>query len=45
MDPDNPASKKSRHFDIFKDGCPEEWIIWVMFFREIENISNRAIRV
>jgi hypothetical protein len=24
MDPDNPASKYSQHFDIFKDGCPEE---------------------
>jgi hypothetical protein len=28
MDLDNPASgsKYSRHFFIFKDGCPEEWI-------------------
>jgi hypothetical protein len=24
MDPDNPASKFSRQFAIFKDGCPEE---------------------
>jgi hypothetical protein len=24
MDPDKPASKYSRQFAIFKDGCPEE---------------------
>jgi hypothetical protein len=33
MDPDNPASKYSRQFVIFKDGCPEDWIKWVMAFR------------
>jgi hypothetical protein len=42
MDPDNPAlvSKYSRQFSIFKDGCrvPEEWIKWVMTFREIESL-------
>jgi hypothetical protein len=40
MDPDNPAldSKYSRQFSIFKDGCPEDWIKWVMAFREIENL-------
>jgi hypothetical protein len=40
MDPDNPASgsKYSHQFDIFKDGCPEEWIKWVMAFRDIENL-------
>jgi hypothetical protein len=40
MDPDNPAlgSKYSRHFAIFKGGCPEDWIKWVMAFREIENL-------
>jgi hypothetical protein len=26
MDPDNPSSKYSRQFSIFKDGYPEEWI-------------------
>jgi hypothetical protein len=26
MDPDNPASKYSRQFAIFKDGCPKDWI-------------------
>jgi hypothetical protein len=40
MDPDNSAldSKYSRQFAIFKDGCPEDWINWVMAFREIENL-------
>jgi hypothetical protein len=26
IDPDNPASKESQQFAIFKDGCPEDWI-------------------
>jgi hypothetical protein len=38
MDPDNPDSKYSRQFAIFKDGCSEDWIKWVMAFREIENL-------
>jgi hypothetical protein len=40
MDPDNPASgsKYSRQFAIYKDGCPEDWIKWVMDFRENENL-------
>jgi hypothetical protein len=40
MDPYYPALgfKYSRQFAIFKDGCPEEWIKWVMAFREIENL-------
>jgi hypothetical protein len=40
MDPDNPAldSKYSRQFAIFKDGCAEDWIKWVMAFHEIENL-------
>jgi hypothetical protein len=40
MHPDNQASKYSRQFSIFKDGCrvPEDWIKWVMAFREIENL-------
>jgi hypothetical protein len=40
MDPDNPASKYSRQLAIFKDGCPEDWIKWVMAFREIENLMT-----
>jgi hypothetical protein len=42
MDPDNPdaGSKYSQQFAIFNDGCrvPEDWIKWVMAFREIENL-------
>jgi hypothetical protein len=40
MNPDNPAlgSKYSWQFAIFINGCPEEWIKWVMAFREIENL-------
>jgi hypothetical protein len=38
MDPDNPASKYSRKFAIFKDGCPDNWFKWVIAFREIENL-------
>jgi hypothetical protein len=38
MDPDNPASKYSQQFAIFKDGCPEDWIKWVMAFWKIENL-------
>jgi hypothetical protein len=38
MDPDNAASNYSRQFAIFKDAFPEDWIKWVMAFREIENL-------
>jgi hypothetical protein len=40
MDPDNPVwgSKYSQQFAFFKDGCPKDWIMWVMAFREIENL-------
>jgi hypothetical protein len=38
MNPDNTASKYSRQFTIFKHGCPEEWIKWVMTFHEVENL-------
>jgi hypothetical protein len=38
MDPDNLFSNYSRQFSIIKDGCPEEWIKWMMAFREIENL-------
>jgi hypothetical protein len=40
MDPDNPAlgPKYSRQFSTFKDGCPEDWIKWVMDFCEIGNL-------
>jgi hypothetical protein len=38
MDPDNPASKYSQQFSIFKYGFPEECIKRVMDFCEIENL-------
>jgi hypothetical protein len=38
MDSDNSASKYSRQFAIFKDGCPEEWIKRLTTFHEIENL-------
>jgi hypothetical protein len=38
MDPDNPASKYSRKFAFFKDEFPEEYIKWVMAFRDIDNL-------
>jgi hypothetical protein len=32
MDPDNPASESKyfRNFALFKDGCPEEWIMQLL---------------
>jgi hypothetical protein len=36
MDPDNPSSKYSRQFVIFKDAFPDEWIKWVIVFHGIE---------
>jgi hypothetical protein len=38
MVPDNPTSKYFQRFAIFKDGCPQDWIKWVIAFREIENL-------
>jgi hypothetical protein len=37
-----PGSKYSRQFAIFKDGFrfPEDWIKWVMAFREIEYLIS-----
>jgi hypothetical protein len=37
MDPGNLASKYARHFIIFKDGCAEDWVKWIMAYREVEN--------
>jgi hypothetical protein len=33
MGPSNPASKYARHFIIFKDGCAEDWIKWLIAYR------------
>jgi hypothetical protein len=40
MDPSNPASRYSRHFMIFKDGGAEDWIKWLMGYREVENLME-----
>jgi hypothetical protein len=40
MDLSNPASKYARHFIIFKDGCTEDWVKWLMAYREIENLMS-----
>jgi hypothetical protein len=37
MVPSNPASKYAIHFAIFKDGCVEEWVEWLMTYSEIES--------
>jgi hypothetical protein len=38
MDLDNPTSKYSQQFAIFKDVFPEDWIKWVMDFCGIESL-------
>ena len=40
MDPGNPASKYARHFIIFKDGCAEDWVKWLMAYREVEGLMT-----
>jgi hypothetical protein len=37
MDPSNSASKYARHIVTFKDVCAEEWVKWLMAYREIES--------
>jgi hypothetical protein len=41
MHPDNPASKYFLLLAIFKDGCSEDCIEWLMIFCEIENLIPR----
>jgi hypothetical protein len=36
VDPENPSSRYSKEFLIFKDSCPEEWIKWLMEYRDLE---------
>jgi hypothetical protein len=38
IDPENPASRYSKEFLIFKDGCPEKWIKWLMAYRDLEGM-------
>jgi hypothetical protein len=34
----NSASKYACHFVIFKDGCAEEWVKWLVEYHEIESL-------
>jgi hypothetical protein len=36
VDPENSATKDSKEFLIFKDGDPEDWIKWLMGYRDLE---------
>jgi hypothetical protein len=36
VDPSNPATRFSKKFFVFKDGSPEEYIRWLMFYRDLE---------
>jgi hypothetical protein len=40
MDNNNPATKYARHFVIFKDGCAEDWVKWLMASSEIESLMD-----
>ena len=40
MDNNNPATKYERHFVIFKDGCEEDWVKWLMAYRDIESLMD-----
>jgi hypothetical protein len=41
LDPGNTVSKSTRHIVIFKDGCTEDWINWLMAFLEIESYMSQ----
>jgi hypothetical protein len=36
VDPENSGTKFSKEFLIFKDGCPEDWIKWLMGYCRLE---------
>jgi hypothetical protein len=36
VDPSNPATRFSKEFFVFKDGSPEEYIRWLMGYRNLE---------
>ena len=36
VDPSNPATRFSKEFIIFKDGSPEEYIRWLIGYRDLE---------
>jgi hypothetical protein len=43
VDPENRASRYSKEFLIFKDGCPEEWIKWLMAYRDLEVMMSLKV--
>jgi hypothetical protein len=36
VDPSNPATRFSKEFFVLKDGSPEEYIRWLMGYRDLE---------
>jgi hypothetical protein len=40
VDPKNSATKFSKDFLIFKDGCPEDWIKWLMGYCDLEAMMH-----
>jgi hypothetical protein len=36
VDPSNPNTRFTKEFFIFKDGTPEEYIKWLMGYRDLE---------
>ena len=36
VDPSNPATRFPKEFFVFKDGSPEEYIRWLMGYRDLE---------
>jgi hypothetical protein len=36
VDPSNPATRFSKEFFVFKDGSPQEYIRWLMGYRDLE---------
>ena len=39
VDPSNPATRFSKEFFIFKDGSPEEYVRWLMGYRNLELLT------
>jgi hypothetical protein len=40
MDCINPATNYATHFVIFKDGCAEDLVKWLMAYRDIESLMD-----
>ena len=41
VDPSNPATRFSKEFIIFKDGSPEDYIRWLIGYRDLELLASR----